>query len=188
MNCRADMLAKDMLDLEEDEDLEVFSKKLLLTDEDPVANSPSSMLNQYQLDEDEQQTGGAKDLLVTVDSPESRVTAIETFIVYRVVTKTARSEFDSCEYEVLRRYQDFLWLRSRLEESHPSLIVPPLPEKFVMKGMVERFTDDFIDTRKKALHRFLNKIAEHPTLSSSRHFRLFLTAQVGHTSAQTNPQ
>ncbi|XP_019745520.1 sorting nexin-7-like, partial [Hippocampus comes] len=152
-------------------------QKLLLTDEDPVANSPSSMLNQYQLDEDEQQTGGAKDLLVTVDSPESRVTAIETFIVYRVVTKTARSEFDSCEYEVLRRYQDFLWLRSRLEESHPSLIVPPLPEKFVMKGMVERFTDDFIDTRKKALHRFLNKIAEHPTLSSSRHFRLFLTAQ-----------
>lgn len=88
-------------------------------------------------------------MLVTVDSPESRVTAIETFVVYKVVTKvsrrrtrqwadppgvesalcflfpqTARSEFDSCEYEVLRRYQDFLWLRSRLEESHPSLIVP----------------------------------------------------------------
>uniref|UniRef100_A0A4W6FU29 Sorting nexin 7 n=1 Tax=Lates calcarifer TaxID=8187 RepID=A0A4W6FU29_LATCA len=53
----------------------------------------------------------------------------------------------------------------------------PLPEKFVMKGMVERFNDDFIETRRKALHRFLNKISEHPILSYSQHFKVFLTAQ-----------
>lgn len=46
-----------------------------------------------------------------------------------------------------------------------------------MKGMVERFTNDFIETRKKALHRFLNRIADHPILSSSEDFRIFLTAQ-----------
>ncbi|XP_061614673.1 sorting nexin-7 isoform X1 [Phyllopteryx taeniolatus] len=180
MNCQTDsvVLAKDMLDLEEDEDLEVFSKKLLVTDRDPMPNSPSSLVNQYQLDEDDEpQIGSTEDLFVTVDSPESHVTAIETFIMYRVITKTTRSEFDSCEYEVLRRYQDFLWLRSRLEETYPTLIVHPLPEKFVMKGMVERFSDDFIETRKKALHRFLNKIAGHPILSFNQHFKLFLTAQ-----------
>ncbi|XP_061522594.1 sorting nexin-7 [Phycodurus eques] len=180
MNCQTDsvVLAKDMLDLEEDEDLEVFSKKLLVTDRDPMPNSPSSLVNQYQLDEDDEpQIGSTEDLFVTVDSPESHVTAIETFIMYRVITKTTRSEFDSCEYEVLRRYQDFLWLRSRLEETYPTLIVHPLPEKFVMKGMVERFSDDFIETRKKALHRFLNKITGHPILSFNQHFKLFLTAQ-----------
>ncbi|XP_061614674.1 sorting nexin-7 isoform X2 [Phyllopteryx taeniolatus] len=126
MNCQTDsvVLAKDMLDLEEDEDLEVFSKKLLVTDRDPMPNSPSSLVNQYQLDEDDEpQIGSTEDLFVTVDSPESHVTAIETFIMYRVITKTTRSEFDSCEYEVLRRYQDFLWLRSRLEETYPTLIV-----------------------------------------------------------------
>lgn len=37
--------------------------------------------------------------------------------------QTTRSEFDASEYEVRRRYQDFLWLRSKLEESHPTLII-----------------------------------------------------------------
>ncbi|KAM7390857.1 hypothetical protein PAMA_008851 [Pampus argenteus] len=167
-----------MLDLDEDEDLEVFSKNTSLADGGPLPNSPSSMVNQYRLDEDEeQQDTNTKDLFITVDNPESHVTAIETFIMYRVVTKTTRSEFDSSEYEVRRRYQDFLWLRSRLEENHPTLIVHPLPEKFVMKGMVERFNSDFIETRKRALHRFLNKISEHPILSFSQHFKVFLTAQ-----------
>ncbi|XP_070708951.1 sorting nexin-7 isoform X1 [Pempheris klunzingeri] len=168
-----------MLDLDEDEDLEVFSKNMSLVDGNPMPNSPSSMVNQYRLDEDEeeQQDANTKDIFITVDNPESHVTAIETFIMYRVVTKTTRSEFDSSEYEVRRRYQDFLWLRSRLEESHPTLIVHPLPEKFVMKGMVERFNNDFIETRRRALHRFLNKISEHPILAGSQHFKVFLTAE-----------
>ncbi|KAJ0059676.1 hypothetical protein NL108_009805, partial [Boleophthalmus pectinirostris] len=90
---------------------------------------------------------------------------------------TTRGDFDSSEVEVRRRYQEFSWLRSKLEESHPTLIVPPLPEKFVMKGMVERFNDDFIETRKRALHRFLQKISVHPVLSHSPHLKAFLTAQ-----------
>lgn len=168
-----------MLDLDEDEDLEVFSKNTSLTDGSPMPNSPSSMVNQYRLEEDdaEQHDANIQDLFITVDNPESHVTAIETFITYRVVTKTTRSEFDSSEYEVRRRYQDFLWLRSRLEENHPALIVHPLPEKFVMKGMVERFNDDFIETRRRALHRFLNKICEHPILSFSQHLKVFLTVE-----------
>ncbi|KAM4606185.1 sorting nexin-7 [Polymixia lowei] len=176
-------ISGDMLDLDEDDDLEVFSKNTSLADGSPLLspmpNSPGSMVNQYRLEEgeEEEQGAGTKDIFITVDNPESHVTAIETFIVYRVVTKTTRSEFDSSEYEVHRRYQDFLWLKGRLEEAHPTLIVHPLPEKFVMKGMVERFNEDFIETRRKALHRFLNKISEHPILSSSQHFKVFLTAQ-----------
>ncbi|XP_054479371.1 sorting nexin-7 [Anoplopoma fimbria] len=170
-----------MLDLDEDDDLEVFSKNTSLADGSPMPNSPSSMVNQYRLEEEEdegqQQGADADDIFITVDNPESHVTAIETFIMYRVATKTTRGEFDSSEYEVRRRYQDFLWLRSKLEENHPTLIVHPLPEKFVMKGMVERFNNDFIETRRKALHRFLNKISVHPILSYSQHFKVFLTAQ-----------
>lgn len=53
-----------------------------------MPNSPSSMVNQYRLEDDvELLDTNIKDLLVTVDNPESHVTAIETFIVYRVVTK-----------------------------------------------------------------------------------------------------
>ncbi|XP_027005341.1 sorting nexin-7 isoform X1 [Tachysurus fulvidraco] len=168
-----------MLELDEDEDLEVFSKDATFTDGSSFSvsmqTSPGSMVNQYRFEDDEA-VPGTKDIFITVDNPESHVTAIETFITYRVLTKTTRSEFDSSEYEVRRRYQDFFWLKGKLEEAHPTLIVHPLPEKFVMKGMVERFTNDFIETRKKALHRFLNRIADHPILSSSEDFKIFITA------------
>ncbi|XP_023855937.1 sorting nexin-7 isoform X2 [Salvelinus sp. IW2-2015] len=168
-----------MLDLDEDDDLEVFSKDSTLADGNmfnaSMHTSPGSMVNQCKFEEDEE--GDSKDIFITVDNPESHVTAIETFITYRVLTKTTRSEFDNSEYEVRRRYQDFLWLKGKLEEAHSTLIVHPLPEKFVVKGMVERFNGDFIATRRKALHKFLNRIADHPILSCSEDFKVFLSAQ-----------
>ncbi|NXF91892.1 SNX7 protein, partial [Eubucco bourcierii] len=144
-----------------------------------VPISPSSVTNQYTFEGEPE----LRDLFITVDDPESHITAIETFITYRVLTKTSRGEFDSSEYEVRRRYQDFLWLKSRLEEAHPTLIIPPLPEKFIMKGMVERFSEEFIETRRKALHKFLNRIAEHPTLTFNEDFKIFLTVQAWELSS-----
>lgn len=47
-----------------------------------------------------------------------------------------------------------------------------------MKGMVERFNNDFIETRRRALQRFLSKVSLHPVLSHSHHLEVFLTAQV----------
>ncbi|XP_061859540.1 sorting nexin-7 [Colius striatus] len=175
----ADVLALD----DEEDDLEVFSKDASLAEVNSFSPSmpisPSSMINQYKFEDEPE----LRDLFITVDDPESHITAIETFITYRVVTKTSRSEFDSSEYEVRRRYQDFLWLKSKLEEAHPTLIIPPLPEKFIMKGMVERFSDEFIETRRKALHKFLNRIADHPTLTFHEDFKVFLTAQAWELSS-----
>ncbi|XP_065525584.1 sorting nexin-7 isoform X1 [Lathamus discolor] len=177
------LLAAEVLALDDEEDLEVFSKDTSLTEVNSFSSSvpisPSSMINQYKLEDEPE----LRDLFITVDDPESHITAIETFITYRVVTKTSRGEFDSSEYEVRRRYQDFLWLKSKLEEAHPTLIIPPLPEKFIMKGMVERFSDEFIETRRKALHKFLNRIADHPTLTFNEDFKIFLTAQAWELSS-----
>ncbi|XP_077189101.1 sorting nexin-7 [Paroedura picta] len=173
----------EFLELDEDEDLEVFSKDASLLEGNSFSpllpTSPSSMINQYKFEDEPE----LKDIFVTVDEPESHITAIETFITYRVVTKTTRGEFDSSEYEVRRRYQDFLWLKGKLEEAHPTLIIPPLPEKFIMKGVMERFNDDFIETRRKALHKFLNRVADHPTLTFNEDLKIFLTAQAGELSS-----
>ncbi|XP_038649844.1 sorting nexin-7 [Scyliorhinus canicula] len=173
-------LSKDVLgfeDEDEDDDLEVFSKDASFTDASSFSismqTSPSSMINQHTLEDE----SDGKDIFVAVDDPENHVTAIETFVTYRITTKTTRSQFDSCEYEVRRRYQDFLWLKDKLEEAHSTLIVPPLPEKFVMRGMVERFNEDFVATRRKALHKFLNRIADHPTLSFNEDLKIFLTVE-----------
>ncbi|XP_073499335.1 sorting nexin-7 isoform X2 [Phyllobates terribilis] len=170
-------LTPDTLQFDEDDDLEVFSKDATLNDGNLFSPlmlaSPASMINQVKFEDEPE----VRDLFIRVDEPESHITAIETFITYRIATKTTRSEFDSSEFEVRRRYQDFLWLKSRLEVAHPTLIIPPLPEKFIVKGMVERFNDDFIETRRKALHKFLNRIADHPTLTFNEDFKIFLTAQ-----------
>ncbi|KAM8780185.1 sorting nexin-7 isoform 1-T1 [Rhynchonycteris naso] len=178
------LLPAEVLDLDgEDDDLEVFSKDASFTDMNSFSpmmlTSPLSMINHIKFEDEPD----LKDLFIMVDDPESHVTTIETFITYRIVTKTSRGEFDSSEFEVRRRYQDFLWLKGRLEDAHPTLIIPPLPEKFIVKGMVERFNDDFIETRRKALHKFLNRIADHPTLTFNEDFKMFLTAQTGELSA-----
>lgn len=43
--------------------------------------------------------------------------------------QTTRIEFDLPEYCVRRRYQDFDWLRMKLEESQPTHLIPVGPEK-----------------------------------------------------------
>uniref|UniRef100_A0A2I2Y4Z0 Sorting nexin 7 n=1 Tax=Gorilla gorilla gorilla TaxID=9595 RepID=A0A2I2Y4Z0_GORGO len=106
--------------------MEVFSKDASLMDMNSFSpmmpTSPLSMINQIKFEDEPD----LKDLFITVDEPESHVTTIETFITYRIITKTSRGEFDSSEFEVRRRYQDFLWLKGKLEEAHPTLIIPEL--------------------------------------------------------------
>ncbi|MEQ2163988.1 Sorting nexin-30 [Goodea atripinnis] len=60
----------------------------------------------------------------------------------------------------------------------PHLFFPqPLPEKFVMKGVVDRFSEEFVETRMKALDKFLKRVADHPVLSFNPHLNAFLTAK-----------
>uniref|UniRef100_A0A670JSV8 Sorting nexin-30 n=1 Tax=Podarcis muralis TaxID=64176 RepID=A0A670JSV8_PODMU len=157
----------------------IADKDLSLPNGTPVdTSSPassSSLLNRLQLDDD--LDGEMRDLFVTVDDPKKHVCTMETYITYRVTTKTTRAEFDLPEYSMRRRYQDFDWLRNKLEESQPTHLIPPLPEKFVVKGVVDRFSEEFVETRRKALDKFLKRIADHPVLSFNEHFHVFLTAK-----------
>uniref|UniRef100_A0A3Q2D7D6 PX domain-containing protein n=1 Tax=Cyprinodon variegatus TaxID=28743 RepID=A0A3Q2D7D6_CYPVA len=85
---------------------------------------------------------------------------------------------------MLRRSGSEPWTFQTRSRGGPAVLVlrifsllQPLPEKFVVKGMVERFSDDFIQTRRRALQRFLDRVSLHPLLSSSQHLRVFLTEQ-----------
>uniref|UniRef100_A0A7N6B0G6 Sorting nexin-30 n=1 Tax=Anabas testudineus TaxID=64144 RepID=A0A7N6B0G6_ANATE len=159
-----------------------------LTNGTPVETSSpasaSSLFNRLQLDDeleadarDPYASTETRDLFVTVDDPKKHVSTMETYITYRVSTKTSRIEFDLPEYCVRRRYQDFDWLRIKLEDSQPTHLIPPLPEKFVMKGVVDRFSEEFVETRMKALDKFLKRVADHPVLSFNPHLNAFLSAK-----------
>ncbi|KAK5900658.1 hypothetical protein CgunFtcFv8_025601 [Champsocephalus gunnari] len=164
-------------------------KEVALTNGTPVETSSpastSSLFNRLQLDDDLEadvrdpyaDSTEMRDLFVTVDDPKKHVSTMETYITYRVSTKTSRVEFDLPEYCVRRRYQDFDWLRIKLEDSQPTHLIPPLPEKFVMKGVVDRFSEEFVETRMKALDKFLKRVADHPVLSFNPHLTAFLTVK-----------
>lgn len=55
--------------------------------------SSSSLLNRLQLDDD--LDGETRDLFVTVDDPKKHVSAMETYITYRVSTKVSGSNVTS---------------------------------------------------------------------------------------------
>ena len=79
------------------------------------------------------------DLFVHVDDPEKHTGTMESYVTFRVTTKTTRSEYDDSEYSVRRRYNDFFWLRQKLEETYPTHLVPPLPEKHSLRRL-DRFS------------------------------------------------
>ena len=69
-----------------------------------------------------------------------------------------------------RRYRDFLWLYNSLHNNNPGVVVPPPPEK----QAVGRFDTGFVESRRQALERMLNKIAAHPILHHDADLKIFL--------------
>ena len=64
------------------------------------------------------------DLVVKIDSPEKHFDLLDTYITFRVTTKTTRPEFKTNNYCVKRRYNDFVWLRQNLVAEYPTHFVP----------------------------------------------------------------
>ena len=89
---------------------------------------------------------------------------------YSVTTKTTSKGYRNPEFTVSRRYRDFLWLYTQLHNNSPGVIIPPPPEK----QSLGRFEADFVESRRAALERMLNKTAAHPVLQHDSDLKLFL--------------
>ncbi|KAF1991836.1 Vps5-domain-containing protein [Aulographum hederae CBS 113979] len=92
---------------------------------------------------------------------------------YSVTTKTSSKAYREPEFSVSRRYRDFLWLYNQLHNNNPGVVVPPPPEKQAMN----RYDANFIESRRQALERMLNKIAAHPILQIDSDLKLFLESE-----------
>lgn len=84
--------------------------------------------------------------------------------------QTTSKGYRNSEFTVSRRYRDFLWLYNQLHNNNPGIIVPPPPEK----QAVGRFDTDFVESRRAALERMLNKIAAHTVLQHDGDLKIFL--------------
>eukprot|EP01113_Clastostelium_recurvatum_P043972 TRINITY_DN735_c0_g1_i3.p1 TRINITY_DN735_c0_g1~~TRINITY_DN735_c0_g1_i3.p1 ORF type:complete len:558 (+),score=127.81 TRINITY_DN735_c0_g1_i3:41-1675(+) len=121
-------------------------------------------------------------LEISVTDPEKFGDGINGYIAYRVQTKTTLPSFKSPENTVIRRYNDFLWLFEQLHETR-GILVPPVPDK----GIISRFSPEFIEFRRKELDKFLNRVARHPRLYLNPAFRAFLESDE-QTFAQVKSQ
>ncbi|XP_014278980.1 sorting nexin-7 isoform X1 [Halyomorpha halys] len=120
---------------------------------------------------------------VSVDNPQKHLDPMETYISFRVTTKVKQKSKEE-EFIVRRRYSDFLWLRNKLFESFPTLVVPGLPAKHSVLEQLDRYSRPFIMTRMSMLHTFMQRVASHPVFSCSPVLKTFLTAK----SAEFNMQ
>ncbi|KAA8568837.1 hypothetical protein EYC84_007817 [Monilinia fructicola] len=110
---------------------------------------------------------------ITVGDPHKVGDLTSSHIVYSVETKTSSKAYRQSEFTVTRRYRDFLWLYNTLHANNPGVVVPPPPEK----QAVGRFDTNFVESRRAALERMLNKTAAHPTLQHDGDLKLFLESE-----------
>uniref|UniRef100_A0AAY5EE18 PX domain-containing protein n=1 Tax=Electrophorus electricus TaxID=8005 RepID=A0AAY5EE18_ELEEL len=98
------------------------------------------------------------------------------------VSQTTLSMFRSKQLTVRRRFSDFLGLYEKLSEKHSpnGYIVPPAPEKSILGmtkvkvGKEDLSSDEFVERRRAALERYLQRVVSHPSLLQDPDVREFL--------------
>lgn len=110
---------------------------------------------------------------ISVGDPHKVGDLTSSHTVYSVRTKTSSKAYKQPEFEVKRRYRDFLWLYTTLQANNPGVVVPPPPDK----QAVGRFDSNFIEARRAALEKMVNKTAAHPTLQHDQDLKLFLESE-----------
>ncbi|TGO43641.1 hypothetical protein BOTNAR_1585g00020 [Botryotinia narcissicola] len=100
---------------------------------------------------------------ITVGDPHKVGDLTSSHIVYSVETKTSSKAYRQPEFT----------LYNSLHANNPGVVVPPPPEK----QAVGRFDTNFVESRRAALERMLNKTAAHPTLQHDGDLKLFLESE-----------
>ncbi|XP_033823690.1 sorting nexin-1-like isoform X2 [Periophthalmus magnuspinnatus] len=141
----------------------------------------SAVLSLLQLEEEEEEDDKF-DIQVSVKEPEKIGDGMNAYMAYKVFTQTTLAMFRSPTLTVRRRYSDFLGLYEKLSEKHGpnGYIVPPPPEKNLLGmtkvkvGKEDSSSADFLERRRGALERYLQRVVNHPTLLQDPDVREFL--------------
>ncbi|KAJ3114921.1 Sorting nexin, cytoplasm-to-vacuole targeting pathway/endosomal sorting [Phlyctochytrium bullatum] len=86
--------------------------------------------------------------------------------------------------EAKHRYSDFESLQRFFRRIHPTIVVPPVPEKHTVADYAARpgkAKEDpkIIENRKRTLQSFLNRVAAHPILGKEHVLHRFIDGQGG---------
>lgn len=143
-------------------------------------SSPPQLFTQNIEQDDEEKD---KYLEIRLSEPHKIGDGMGSYMVYKISVKTNIGVFKSKEFTTNRRFSDFLSLFEKLKEKHlPSgRILPPVPEKDMIgmaKVKMSKDTEttpiDFLEKRRAALERFLQRLAAHKSFRYDPDFRDFL--------------
>ncbi|KAK1887534.1 Sorting nexin-1 [Dissostichus eleginoides] len=128
------------------------------------------------------QAAALEEILVSVKDPEKVGDGMNAYMGYKVTTQTQMPMFRNKTFTVRRRFSDFLGLYEKLSEKHGpnGFIVPPPPEKSILGmtkvkvGKDDSSAADFVERRRAALERYLQRVVNHPSLLQDPDVREFL--------------
>ncbi|XP_022102984.1 sorting nexin-2-like [Acanthaster planci] len=154
--------------------------KSRVTDEQDEVNEKK----EAEVEEEEEEETDTFDMEIMITEPIKKGEGMSAYMAYKVSTKTSNPAFKKPETTVFRRFSDFLGLHQKLVDNHTvkGFIVPPAPEKSVVgmtkvkmsKGQEEPNSMDFVEKRRAAMERYLNRTAAHPQLQKDPSFIEFL--------------
>ncbi|RXI08754.1 hypothetical protein DVH24_022898 [Malus domestica] len=101
-----------------------------------------------------------------------------SYCTYLITTRTNMPEYGGpgSEFTLRRRFKDVVTLSDRLSESFRGFFIPIRPDKSVVESQVMQI-EQFVELRRAALAKYLNKLAVHPTIKKSEELRLFLVVK-----------
>ncbi|KAG5839609.1 hypothetical protein ANANG_G00206750 [Anguilla anguilla] len=143
----------------------------------------SSKLQPKSLEELEEEESEDKfELNIAVTNPEKVGDGMNAYMAYKVSTQTTLPMFRGKTFTVRRRFSDFLGLYEKLSEKHSQngYIVPPPPEKSIVGmtkvkvGKDDTSSAEFVERRRAALERYLQRVVLHPSLLQDPDVREFL--------------
>ncbi|XP_058012053.1 sorting nexin-1 [Ahaetulla prasina] len=149
--------------------------------EKPSHSSSNQQSKTYEeLEEEEQED--EFELAVGVSNPEKIGDGMNAYVAYKVSTQTTLPMFRNQQFSVKRRFSDFLGLYEKLLEKHAQhgIIVPPPPEKSligmtkVKVGKEDSSSTEFLEKRRAALERYIQRTVSHPTILQDPDVREFL--------------
>ncbi|GLD46680.1 sorting nexin-1-like protein [Lates japonicus] len=146
-----------------------------------LAKPQSAALEELEEEEEEEQEDKF-DIFVSVKDPEKIGDGMNAYMAYKVTTQTTLPMFRNKTFTVRRRFSDFLGLYEKLSEKHGpnGFIVPPPPEKSILGmtkvkvGKEDSSSADFVERRRGALERYLQRVVNHPSLLQDPDVREFL--------------
>ncbi|XP_032480372.1 sorting nexin-1 isoform X4 [Phocoena sinus] len=176
----ADATVELSLDSTQNNQKKVPAKTLISLPPQEATNSSKPQPSYEELEEEEEED--QFDLTVGITDPEKIGDGMNAYVAYKVTTQTSLPMFRSKQFAVKRRFSDFLGLYEKLSEKHSQngFIVPPPPEKSligmtkVKVGKEDSSSAEFLEKRRAALERYLQRIVNHPTMLQDPDVREFL--------------